>query len=172
MASNVSEGYQRIGGTRMWGGYAVHNTHTLAEWIEPTAEGWRLFDQYAQRSGLPKAVWIQICVVASEPELGTPTLEQVAAVVAITREHAHPEAVLYITGQPLYEEGHICTFAGEGGPELTDQLAREAAADPNLDLIYPGAFGPLEAEHISADTCHATSSGGNLLGEQALGFWG
>jgi len=74
------------------------------------------------------------------------------------------------TGQPLYEAGHTCSLAGANGPQLTDNLARQAAADPTLNVIYPGAFRLLNSEVVS-DGCHANTAGQQSLGRQALGFW-
>jgi hypothetical protein len=57
-----------------------------------------------------------------------------------------------------------------GGPEKTDRLAKEAAADTSLNVIYPGSFGPLTSGDRS-DSCHANTTGQRLLGQQAAQFW-
>jgi hypothetical protein len=166
LSNNVADGYARIGGTRMWWGSGFTNP-TLVDYKDQNSRGWMGFDDNVQRYGLPTGVWIQICAYEE-----TPTMQDVIAVVAIVREHAAPRATIYITGMPLYVEGHVCPLFEGTSPELTDRLAREAAEDPNLGLIYPGVFGPLEESELSGDGCHTTAAGGNRLGEQALGFWG
>jgi hypothetical protein len=65
----------------------------------------------------------------------------------------------------------VCNLSGEGGPELTDRLAREAAADTSLNVIYPGSFGPL-GNGTTSDSCHANTAGQDLIGQQAIDFWG
>jgi hypothetical protein len=167
MGSNVAEGYARIGGTRMWGAGQNQSAPSFVHLTQRTASAWYAFDQSVEQYGAPTALWIQICAFVEQP-----TLEDVVTVVGIAREHVAPGTTIYITGQPLYVEGHVCPLLGQGGAELTDRLAREVAGEPSLGLIYPGAFGPLDVEQLSADSCHANIMGGDMLGEQARRFWG
>ncbi|KYF84963.1 hypothetical protein BE20_11045 [Sorangium cellulosum] len=71
----------------------------------------------------------------------------------------------------LHPDGHAISLAGSGGPELTDRLAQQAAADRTLNVIYPGSFGRL-GRATTADSCHANAAGQQLLGNQAVGFFG
>jgi hypothetical protein len=60
-------------------------------------------------------------------------------------------------------------YAGRaGGPGLTDSLARQAAADPAPNVIYPGVFRLLNRE--LSDGCHANTAGQQSLGRQAIAF--
>ena len=83
------------------------------------------------------------------------------------RERA-PDATIYITGQPLHESGWTCDLAGADGPQLTDDLAQQAAADSTQNVVYAGTFGPL-GQGTMSDNCHANDAGHQLLGEQAMG---
>lgn len=164
MANNVAEGYARIGGTRMWGGYG-NGGAVVQSWTSNTSGNWNGFDQQVSRNGMPKAVWIMICVFSSGA-----TMNEIKQMVANAKTHA-PGAFLYITGQPLYEEGHVCQLAGDGMPETTDMQAQMAAAD-DPELHYAGALGPLNAGEYSSDSCHTTSSGGDKIGRQVKEIWG
>ena len=53
---------------------------------------------------------------------------------------------------------------------MTDDLARQAAADSTQKVTYPGAFR-LKSNEV-ADGCHANAAGQQSLGRQALSFWG
>lgn len=56
-------------------------------------------------------------------------------------------------------------------PQLTDSLARQAAADPAQNVTYPGQFHLTNSQVVS-DGCHANTAGQAALGNQALAFWG
>jgi hypothetical protein len=165
MASNVAEGYARIGGTRMWGSYGGGGA-VVQDWTNVNSGSWNGFDnQVEARGGTLSAVWIMVCAFSSGL-----TMDQIRQIVANTKIHA-PGAYLYITGQPLYEEGHVCTLAGEGVPENTDLQAQMIAAE-DPDVHYAGALGPLNAGEYSGDSCHTTSTGGDKLGRQVKAIWG
>jgi hypothetical protein len=63
----------------------------------------------------------------------------------------------------------VCNLAGDGGPELTDDLAKQAGADASQNVTYAGTFGPLGEDTTPGgfDTCHANMAGQELLGNQA-----
>jgi hypothetical protein len=164
LGQNIATGYRRVGGTRMWTTYDTGGG-TIHEWANSDSAYWAAFDQQVQDYGPPVAVWIQLCVNPTGA-----TLEEARTVVDITRARA-PGAYLYITGQPLYDAGHVCALAGDGGPERTDNLAKELAADdPNVH--YAGTFGPLSASDVPIDACHPGVEGEDRLGTQAKGKWG
>lgn len=163
MGENVATGYKRIGGTRMWGPYG-NGGAVVQSWTNSNGADWGRFDNQVAMHGMPEAVWIMICIFPSGA-----TIQEIRQLVANTREHA-PGAYIYITGQPLYVEGATCSLAGgEGGPESTDELAQQMAAE-DLEVHYAGTFGPLGPGTVLASDstgCHASSEGEDLLGEQA-----
>lgn len=165
MAENVAEGYVANGGTRMWGPYGTGGL-VVQSWTDTNSSSWQKFDQQASEFGEPTTVWVQICIFA---DAGA-TYDEVKQLIANAREHAAPDAEIIITGQPLYPEGNVCSLAGADGPQLTDDLAKQAAADTTQDVTYPGAFQLKNSE--VADGCHANTAGQESLGKQALEFWG
>jgi hypothetical protein len=165
MAENVAQGYVADGGTRMWGPYGTGGL-VVQSWTDTNSSSWQLFDQQVAKYGKPKAVWVQICIFASQGA----TYDEVKQLIANARQHAATGATIYITGQPLYDAGHTCTLAGSGGPELTDSLAQQAGNDSTENVIYPGAFHLHNGE--DQDGCHANTTGQQSLGRQALAFWG
>jgi hypothetical protein len=53
---------------------------------------------------------------------------------------------------------------------LTDNLAKQAAADQAQNVTYPGTFR-LKSNEV-ADGCHANTTGQQSLSRQAIAFWG
>ncbi|AUX36782.1 MULTISPECIES: SGNH/GDSL hydrolase family protein [Sorangium] len=143
------------------------NGDVVQNWTNTNSASWKKFDQQVAKYGKPTAVWVQICIFS----FNGATFDEVKKLIANAREHAAPGATIYVTGQPLYESGWTCDLAGSGGPELTDRLARQAAADATLNVIYPGSFGRL-GRGTTADSCHPNAAGQQLLGNQAVGFFG
>ena len=98
------------------------------------------------------------------------TLEEIRSLVRNTRSHASG-AYIYITGLPFYDEGNVCPLWGPDGPQFTDELAQQMAAeDPNVH--YVGPLGPLEAGEYESDLCHANVMGEDKLGMQVRAIWG
>src|SRR5437763_21462 len=165
VAENVAQGYVADGGTGMWGPYGTGGL-VVQSWTDPNSASWQKFDQQAAQFGKPDTVWVQICIFANPGASYT----EVKQLIANARQHAAPGAAIIITGQPLYPQGNVCQLAGSGGPELTDNLAKQAAADSTQHVTYPGQFKLLNSE--VADGCHANTTGQASLGRQALAFWG
>jgi hypothetical protein len=165
MAENVAQGYVAVGGRRMWGPYGTGGL-VVQSWTDPNSSAWQRFDQQVSRFGRPTAVWVQICIFAQNGA----TYDEVKRLIANARQHAAPGARIYISGQPLYDPGQTCSLAGANGPQLTDSLARQAAADATQNVTYPGVFR-LRSNEV-ADGCHANSAGQQSLGRQAQAFWG
>jgi hypothetical protein len=165
MAENVADGYRTVGGRRMWGGYGTGGM-VIQNWADSNSKSWQLFDQQAAKYGKPTAVWIQIIIFAGQGA----TYDEVKQVIANTRQHAAEGAEIYISGQPLYPEGNVCSLAGADGPQLTDDLAKQAGDDPSLNVEYVGTFTLKNSE--VADGCHANSAGETALGNQAIEKFG
>jgi hypothetical protein len=138
----------------------------IQNWANPDSESWDLFDEQAAKYGKPTAVWVQIIIFASQGA----TYDEVKQMIANTREHAAEDAHIYISGQPLYPEGNVCTIAGADGPQLTDDLARQAGDDASLNVEYVGTFTLKNSE--TNDGCHANSAGEIALGNQAVEKFG
>jgi hypothetical protein len=164
MANNVAEGYARIGGTRMWGGYG-NGGAVVQNWTNVNSSNWNGFDDQVSRFGAPKAVWMMVCVFTSGA-----TMAEIKQMIANTKTHA-PGAYLYISGQPLYHEGHVCTLAGDGMPEKTDMQAQQAAME-DPEVHYVGPLGPLNAGEYAGDSCHTNTTGGDKIGRQVKEIWG
>ncbi|MEV2242720.1 hypothetical protein [Micromonospora sp. CP22] len=165
MAENVAQGYRAVGGQRMWGPYGTGGA-VVQSWTNTNSASWQSFDRQAAQYGRPTTVWIQICIFSQNGA----TYNEVRQLIANARQHAAPGANILISGQPLYDQGQTCFLAGSGGPELTDSLARQAAADASQNVTYVGVFR-LRPNEVS-DGCHANSAGQQSLGRQAMGYWG
>ncbi|KAI1177746.1 hypothetical protein F4777DRAFT_576824 [Nemania sp. FL0916] len=165
MGENVATGYVASGGKRMWGPYGT-GALVVQSWTASNSAAWQKFDQQAARYGKPTAVWVQICIFANPGA----TYNEVKQLIANARAHSAQNATIYVTGQPLYDQGQYCFLAGQGGAELTDSLAKQAGADASQNVIYPGSF-ILHTNEVQ-DGCHANTAGQASLGKQAMAFWG
>ncbi|MGK4003614.1 hypothetical protein WMF31_13370 [Sorangium sp. So ce1036] len=165
MSVNVAEGYQMLDGERLWPPIGQYNGQVVQNWANNSDGVWRAFENAMSQYGEPEAVWVMLCIFSNMV-----TLDEAKQIIANVRSRA-PNATIYITGQPLYDDPNSCFLAGNGGPDKTDRIAKEAAADPSLNVIYPGSLGPLAADENS-DGCHANDKGRRELGQQFIDWFG
>lgn len=174
MAWNIGNGYKRVGGEVMWNSDSYQTSAMVVQnWTDPNSSSWNLFDQKMDSIGgidTVKAVMVQICIFSSRA-----TDEELRSMISSAREHTNPGTHIFIVGQPQYEPGHDCTLAGSGGAQWTDEQAQALANDSsvNENLTYLGKFMlDSTAGEVSSDSCHASSSGEDELGRQAMAFFG
>jgi hypothetical protein len=174
MAWNIGNGYKRVGGTRMWNSDSYQTSAMVVQnWTNENSSSWQLFDRKMNSIGgrdTVKAIMVQICIRSSRA-----TDAELRSMVASARKHVNPGTHIYIVGQPVYQAGHECSIAGNGGAKWTDDQAKLLAADPsvNQDMSYLGQF-KLDStkSEVSPDSCHATQTGEDVLGRQAMAFFG
>jgi len=174
MAWNIGNGYKRVGGTIMWNSDSYQTSAMVVQnWTDPNSSSWRLFDQKMNSVGgkdTVKAIMIQICIFSSRA-----TDAELRSMISSARQHVNPGTHIYIVGQPVYEAGHECFLAGDGGAKWTDDQAQALAADSsvNQDLTYLGQFLLDSTKgQVSSDSCHASPSGEDELGRQAMAYFG
>jgi hypothetical protein len=174
MAYNIGTGYKRVGGKVMWNSDSYQTSAMVVQnWTSSSSSSWNLFDQKLSSIGgkdKVKAVMVQICIFSSRA-----TDDEVKQMVAAAKAHTNPGTHIYLVGQPQYEAGHECSLAGTGGAQWTDDEAKKIAADTsvNQDVSYLGTFIIDSTKgQVSSDSCHATSSGEDELGRQAMKFFG
>jgi len=167
MSDNVASGYAGIGGERLWPSLPAYWGQVVQSWANPNHTVWNTFDAQIDEFGVPTAVWVMVCIFAQNGV----TIDEMRDIVENVRERA-PDATIYVTGQPLYTDGHVCSAAGATGPQLTDDMAQQVAEDPSLTNIEYGGTFILTPAGTEADTCHANAAGRESLGEQAADKWG
>lgn len=169
MSVNVAEGYEQLGGERLWPAQQAYNGQVVQNWANNNDSVWNAFDSAVMRHGTPDNVWVMLCVFNNQV-----TIEETRQIVANVRSRA-PAANIYITGQPLYTDPNACSLAGNGGPDKTDRIAQLAGAEPGLDVIYAGTLGPLSPADTAGDFtgCHANNDAGKQkLGRQFMDWFG
>jgi len=168
MSVNVAQGYQTLGGERLWPPVQAYNGMVVQNWANTNDNVWSAFEDQVNTYGTPDSVWVMLCIFSNQI-----TYQETTQIIGNVRERA-PNATIHITGQPLYEEGLSCSLAGVGGPELTDDMAQQAGNDASQNVNYGGIFGPLTAAHTAGDAtgCHANNDGQAFLGQQAIDKWG
>jgi hypothetical protein len=174
MAYNIGTGYKRVGGKVMWNADNYQTSAMVVQnWTNSSSSSWSLFDRKMQSIGgkdKVKAIMVQICIFSSRA-----TDDEIKSMIRAARAHTNPGTRIYLVGQPQYEAGHDCTLAGAGGAKWTDDEAKKIAADAsiNQDLTYLGTFKLDSTKgEVSFDSCHASTSGEDVLGKQAMAFFG
>lgn len=165
MSVNVAEGYEMLGGERLWPPIGQYNGQVVQNWANTNDPVWGAFDNAVNQYGTPDSVWVMLCIFNNMV-----TVDEAKQIVANVRQRA-PAATIYITGQPLYDNPNSCFLAGNGGPDKTDRIAQEVAGEVGLNVIYPGILGPLGANQNS-DGCHANDNGRRELGQQFMDWFG
>jgi hypothetical protein len=169
MSVNVATGYQQQGGMRMWAPIAAYGGQVVQNWTQNNSAPWQAFDAAKATNGNPTDIWMMICIFGSQGV----TAAEVQTMISLARMHA-PNSTIWVTGQPLYNSGHVCTLAGNGGPELTDMRAMEAD-NPANNVHYAGTFtlnANANPSEVSGDSCHAANPGLTALGNQAIAKFG
>jgi hypothetical protein len=172
MAYNIGTGYKRVGGKVMWNSDSYQTSAMVVQnWTSATSASWKLFDQKMTAIGgkdTVKALMIQICIFSSRA-----TDAELKSMITSARQHVNADTKIYIVGQPQYEAGHECTLAGTGGAKWTDDQAQALAKDASLNVTYLGKFMLDSTKNeVSSDSCHASTTGEDALGKQAIMYFG
>jgi hypothetical protein len=173
MANNIGNGNKRVGNGVMWNSDSYGTGAMVVQnWTSSSSSSWSLFDQKMNSIGgknTVKAIVVQICIFSSRA-----TDDEVKQMIAAAKAHTNPGTHIYLVGQPQYEAGHECSLAGNGGAKWTDDEAKKIAADSSVgsDVSYLGQFilNSTKGE-VMSDTCHATSSGEDVMARQANAFF-
>ena len=168
MSQNSVEGYEAGGGTNMWTFRLPYGGGTIGRWndaISGRGDYWGGFDKALDLDPNTSVIWWNLCTVKGSPqdsfENAVKILDQI--------ENRIPGVEVYVSAQPPYADGHICALAGDGGPELMEQLAQQLI---DAGLVGRGPnMGPLTKAE-TRDGCHANEAGQEVLGQQLLDFFG
>lgn len=158
-------GYALVGGKQFWGTPGtVYNGGTIPNWA--SGGYWPMFEQLRHSYGDPAAVWMEVCLLASETNMNANIASAVRVVLDL---RTRTKAPLYISGLQPYI-GHACKLAGADGPARCQKIADW--------LVYHrlGQTGPLlpglDLAHCKGDGCHPNPAGMELLGHALLEFFG
>lgn len=165
MSVNVADGYASEGGKRLWPSIGAYNGQVVQNWANTNDGVWSAFENAVNQYGEPEDVWVMLCIFSNQV-----TIEETRQIVANVRQRVS-NANIYISGQPVYDNPNSCFLAGDGGPDKTDRIAKEAGDDAGLDVTYLGKLGPLSSSQ-SSDGCHANNSGMTVLGKQFVELFG
>lgn len=169
MSQNSVEGYESLGGSRMWSFRVPYGGGGIGRWYlditEDRGRYWEGFDAELAANPDTSTVWLNLCTLRQNR---LDSFESAAAVISEI-EARIPGTTVYVSGQPDYSDGHVCGLAGDGGPEAMAAIADELVA---AGLALPGpVMGPL-SEAQTGDGCHAGEDGRRVLGQQLLDFFG
>lgn len=166
MTMNAVSGYTQQGGKKFWASNANYGGGGLAQWGNLSSDNryWKEFNKFFTEHA-PRTIWWQLCAVDSTKS--QETYQNTLAILEHIKQLA-PGATVYVSAQPLYTAGHVCTIAGNGGPErmkgIVDQLVvnKKALAGP--------VVGPLSVTQ-TRDGCHGNNDGTVKMGDQMINFF-
>lgn len=168
MSQNSVEGYEAVGGTNMWTFRLPYGGGTIGRWndaLSGRGDYWGGFDKALDLNPNTSVVWWNLCTVKGSPQ---DSFENAVAVLDEI-ETRIPGVEVYVSAQPPYSGGHVCGLAGDGGPELMEQVAQQLI---DAGLVQRGPnMGPLSKPE-TRDGCHANEDGQAVLGRQLLDFFG
>jgi hypothetical protein len=167
MSNNAVDGYSDANGTDFWPVQQDYGGAGVGKWASDLTNNstyWRAF-QDAYNLQQVKTIWWQLCALDSDS-----TNETLGAVQVIFDEIKRrvPDAIVFISAQPAYSGGHVCSIAGSTGPGRMQQLVDQFVA---TQQALPGpVMGPLEQDMLVSDGCHANTAGRAFMGNQLLKF--
>ncbi len=168
MSQNSVEGYEAVGGTNMWTFRLPYGGGTIGRWndgLSGRGDYWGGFDKALDLNPDTSSVWWNLCTVKGSPQ---DSFENAVSVLDEIQNRI-PGVDVFVSAQPPYADGHVCALAGDGGPELMEQLAQQLV---DAGLVQQGPdMGPLTKAE-TRDGCHANEDGQQILGQQLLDFFG
>lgn len=170
MTKNVAEGALSIDATSVWSPIPKFDGGSVGKLAPSTASFWSLF-QTAYTAQPTNIIWWELCSIFTDSanetiENAWKVIENIEAIV--------PNAVIYVSAQPLYSPvDHVCSISGADGPVNMQSLATSLSTFSPSDNILAGpVMGPLKhPEDTIDDGCHADTTGKTLMGTQLLDFF-
>ena len=166
MTRDAVLGYHAAGGSLIWPVAGEYAGGSLSLWARRigTSEAWRIFQQSLDAYPDTHAIWLELCTTDRESGVG---LDE-ALIVVSELEDRLPTGSIFVSAQPGYTQGHVCSTAGIDGPAEMADLAG-LVVETGRALAGP-EMGPL-AQSQTRDGCHANEEGRQLMGEQLLAFF-
>lgn len=176
MTRDTFQGYQELGAVLAWpvGTYNLSGG-VLGAWVVRGSR-WRgdrngAFEGYVQKRNAqpPAAVLFMVCLNNKT----TAKLTDMQLVIG-NLIHFSPNVEIYLTSQPRYTAGHLCTNLANS---LSHQESQLAAIDTVISQAITNGWAasgpdmPVLAPSQLRDTCHANQTGRAILGQEIIDWW-
>lgn len=166
MTVDAAEGARRLGGTVLWPPRELgYGRGSVARWseIEDGDGFWERLGAALDREPATEGLWWQLCTNGSEDDDSAHAL-----IVMSELEERLPGVSIYVSAQPAYADGHVCTSAGPDGPGRMQELAVELVETGRVE--QGPVFSPLRPDQL-VDSCHAGEEGKEQMGRELLRFF-
>jgi hypothetical protein len=169
MSQNAVEGYERLGGTRLWSHQIPYGGGSIGRWVDDLTSSsgryWDGFDRELATHPNTTVLWWSLCTIRENEADGYDP----ALVLLKEIRRRLPDVQIFVSAQPSYADGHVCDLAGPDGPQYMQDVADRLVAE---DLVSAGPLvGPLPESQL-ADKCHAAPTGQDAMGRRLLDFFG
>ena len=169
MSMEAVAGAIAAGSTKFWSGitsaYSGGGPWQWAQNLSNSSTFWAGFNA-AYTARPTTTFWLELCAVSTSK--ANETLANCIIVVNEIKRRA-PGAVVYVSSQPDYTNGHVCNIAGSDGPSRMATLAAQLVSG-GYCLAGPPQ-GPLNDQTELADLCHPNTAGEAVLGAQLNTFF-
>ena len=166
MTVDAAEGMRTAGASYVWGIRGLgYGGGSIARWSNPRDPRglWERFDAALAAEPETEAIWWQLCTSGAEDD----NFDRALAVLSEIESRV-PEAAIYVSAQPGYEDGHVCSSAGPDGPRLMQDVADKLVETGRVQAgpVLP----PLRSDHL-VDDCHAGPEGKEQMAQAIDGFF-
>ncbi|TSC79961.1 MAG: amidase [Candidatus Peregrinibacteria bacterium Gr01-1014_25] len=162
------EGYQRLGGTKMWPYEKRYDGGAVRDWAQDAERGnkyWDVFDELLEEHPNTRAVWWQLCIRQEDDT----KYDDTVAILAEIRKRI-PGVKVYVSPLPGYTTG-VCGITGTVGIEKAKELAGRLDSE-HADVFAGPVLGPMTPADTEEDGCHLSIPDGlRKLGTQMLEFF-
>ncbi len=169
MTMNAITGYEALAGKKFWPvvEYGGGGIYVWASDLTNTSTYWSTFQGALDANPSTQTIWWELCTLATD----SPNDNYDNAIIVLKEiQYRLPNAIVYVSAQPAYSPGHICSIAGDGGPALMQNVA-DALVTSGMALQGP-VMGPLSDSQLLSDGCHADTAGQEFMGQQLINFFG
>ena len=162
------EGYDHVGGKKMWDAERRYGSGTVLDWSQDVDESryWNVFDELLEKYPQTDVIWWELCIMDGDRAT---SYDHAAVILDEVRERI-PGVVVYVSALADYTEG-VCEITGTWGLEKGKELAEELVSR-NDDVFAGPLLGPMTPADTAEDGCHLSSPDGKRkLGNQMRLFF-
>jgi hypothetical protein len=159
------DGHRQVGGTSLWPSVGPdYGGGSISRWATDGNQYWNTFDELRAQFPQTKTIWWEL---VTQNQNSADNFDNALRVLALLRQRM-PDAVIYVSAQEDYTDGHVCPNSGADGPARMQAVADQLVAGGHA---LPGPImGPLRPDEMETD-CHPNTAGQAVLGNQLRDFF-
>lgn len=167
MTMGAVNGALNLGSSVFWNTKPDYGGGGISQWAQITSNKyWNAF-QTSYNAQSVNIIWWQLCSLDSYKN--NETYDNALLVIDELKRRI-PGVTIYVSAQPAYDPvNHVCSLAGESGPTRMATLAAQLTTSG--EALAGPVTGPLKYPDQTKDSCHPSTSGEQLMGQQIINFF-